>query len=451
MTSPAGAAGSTEGAEDTEATLIEEELPITAAEEDVQADPPLSGANARTRILVVDTEAAERDEMRRTLESAGHLVTAVGGGQQAVEQIERALPDVVLIAAELANEDGFRVCERIRERQVPNVLPIILVSRSSDSASITRGMKAGANDFISRPFVPEEFLARVGTQASLARTTSIYSRFVPTEFLELLGHRNITEAELGDQIQREMTVLFVDIRAFTSLSERMTPQENFKFINSYLSRITPFIREYNGIVDKYIGDAVMALYPGRPEDAIRSAVSIIEYLNVYNGYRAKSGYRPIDVGIGIHTGNLILGIIGDSERLEGTVISDAVNLASRIQDVTKLYGVSVIISQDTFVRLENPTEYNFRFLGKVKVKGKVQTVSLFEIFDGEDEVHKELKSTTKTDFETAILLFSKRKFEEAAARFRAIVTKNPEDQAAAVFLNRADVLLKREKASWLLQ
>ena len=451
MTPSADVAGSTVGAASIDEGLNAGNLPILAEEDEVQSELSASNASGRIRVLVAEPASAEGDELRKLLESAGYLVTAVGTGQLAVDQVERALPDVVLIAVELSDEDGYRVCERIRVRYVPNVLPIILVSRSADSASITRGMRVGANDFIPRPFVREEFLARVRSQVSLARTTSIYSRFVPTEFLELLGHRNITEAELGDQVQREMTVLFVDIRAFTSLSERMTPQENFKFINSYLSRITPFIREYNGIVDKYIGDAVMALYPGKPEDAIRSAVSIIEYLNVYNGYRAKSGYRPIDVGIGIHTGNLILGIIGDNERLEGTVISDAVNLASRIQDVTKLYGVSVIISQDTFVRLENPTEYNFRFLGKVKVKGKVQTVSLFEIFDGDNESHKELKSKTKTDFETAILLFSKRKFEEAAARFRSIVSRNPDDRAAMVFLNRADLLLKREKASWLLQ
>ncbi len=451
MTSPADATGPAIVAKSTGDASSIEELPIAVEEDAVESEPSDSDANGRIRILVAEPEAAEHYELRQALESAGYLVTAVSTGQQVIDQIGRALPDVVLIAVELSDEDGYQICERIRERHVPNALPVVLVSRSADSASITKGMRAGANDFIPRPFVREEFLARVRTQVSLARTTSIYSRFVPTEFLELLGHRNITEAELGDQVQREMTVLFVDIRAFTSLSERMTPEENFKFINSYLSRITPFIREYNGIVDKYIGDAVMALYPGKPEDAIRSAVSIIEYLNVYNGYRAKSGYRPIDVGIGIHTGNLILGIIGDNERLEGTVISDAVNLASRIQDVTKLYGVSVIISQDTFVRLENPTDYNFRFLGKVKVKGKVQTGSLFEIFDGDSEIHKDLKSKTKTDFETAILLFSKRKFEEAAARFRSIVSRNPDDRAAMVFLNRADLLLKREKASWLLQ
>lgn len=405
----------------------------------------------RVRILLAESNPAERDGLKKILEGAGYLVTAVSSGRLAREQIVLAPPDLVIAAVELEDVDGYRVCEGIRERHLPNALPVILVARKGADATVARGMESGANDLILRPFAIDEFLARVQTQAELARTTAIYNRFVPTEFLELLGHRNITDVKLGDQAQREMTVLFVDIRSFTSLSERMTPQENFKFINSYLSRITPFIREYNGIVDKYIGDAVMALYPGKPEDAIRSAVSILDYVNVYNGYRAKSGYRPINVGIGIHTGNLILGIIGDNERLEGTVISDAVNLASRIQDVTKLYGVNIIISQDTFVRLDNPTDYNFRFLGKVKVKGKIQTVSLFEIFDGDNDAQRELKANTKSDFERAILQFSHRSFEDAASSFRAIVSKNPEDHAASLFLNRAELLLKREKANWLLQ
>ena len=271
------------------------------------------------------------------------------------------------------------------------------------------------------------------------------------ELLHFLGHENVIELKLGDQIQREMTILFVDIRAFTNLSEGMTPQENFKFINSYLARITPIIRENNGFIDKYIGDAILALYPGSPEDALRSAIRMVDYLQEYNGYRRNSGYRPINIGIGIHTGNLIVGIIGDADRMQGTVISDAVNLASRVQDVTKLYGANIIISQDTFVRLENPTAYNFRFLGKVKVKGKNQSVSLFEVFDGESPERVALKSRTKQGFEDAILLFSQRKFAEATEAFRRIAAQNPNDRAALLFLNRAELFLKREKANWLLQ
>lgn len=124
-----------------------------------------------------------------------------------------------------------------------------------------------------------------------------------------------------------MSVMFSGIRSFSSLSEIMSPQDNFKFINGYLSRISPVIRENGGFIDKYIGDGVMALFPGSPEEALRAAVYVIDRVNEYNAFRAELGYRkPISAGIGVHKGNMILGTIGESERFDTTVISDAVNI-----------------------------------------------------------------------------------------------------------------------------
>jgi two-component system sensor histidine kinase ChiS len=189
-------------------------------------------------------------------------------------------------------------------------------------------------------------------------------------------------------------------------------------------------------VDKYLGDAIMALYPDKPENAIKTAISMMRHLEIYNGHRKKVNYKAINIGIGIHTGNLIMGIIGDGDRMQGTVVSDAVNLASRIQDVTKLYGANIIISQDTFVQLENPTDYSFRFLGRVKVKGKDDSVALFEIFDADPDDVRKLKTETKTDFERGILFFAKREFSEAQELFTKIVKLNPRDSAAQLFLEK---------------
>jgi two-component system sensor histidine kinase ChiS len=176
---------------------------------------------------------------------------------------------------------------------------------------------------------------------------------------------------------------------------------------------------------------------------------MVQHMELYNKQRATCGYRPISIGVGIHTGNLILGIIGDQGRMQGTVISDAVNLASRIQDVTKLYGANIIISQESFIKLENPTAYGFRFLGKVRVKGKNQSVSLFEIFDGDLEEMQGAKNETKTDFESAILHFSKKEFEEAAELFKRIIAANPHDKAARLFLEKAEMFIAQEKRKFL--
>ncbi len=169
-------------------------------------------------------------------------------------------------------------------------------------------------------------------------------------------------------------MLFSDIRDFTTLSESMTQEDNFKFINSYLSRMEPLIVENRGFIDKYIGDAIMALFSGGADDAVKAGIAMLHLLAEYNRHRLKSGYIPIMIGIGINTGSLMLGTVGGHNRMDSTVISDAVNLASRIEGLTKNYGVSLLITHETFLRLTNPADYAFRLIGRVKVKGKSDMV-----------------------------------------------------------------------------
>lgn len=154
---------------------------------------------------------------------------------------------------------------------------------------------------------------------------------------KISSEKDIKDVELGDQIQKQMTVFFSDIRSFTELSESMSPMENFNFINSYLKRINPIIRKHNGFIDKFIGDAVMAIFPESPEDAISAAIEIQLEVRKYNSHRHNNGYRPIQIGIGINTGSLMMGTVGDSNRMDTTVIGDTVNLASRLESLTKQY------------------------------------------------------------------------------------------------------------------
>jgi len=228
------------------------------------------------------------------------------------------------------------------------------------------------------------------------------ARFVPKQFLEYLGKDSIADIQLGDQVQKEMTVLFSDIRSFTSISEQMTPKENFNFLNNYLGYMEPVIRNNNGFVDKFMGDSIMALFPDNTEDAINAAIEMRIKLIEFNHIISQFGQAPIDSGIGIHTGSLMLGIVGGEGRMEGTVISDAVNLASRLEGLTKLYGSSIIITEETLIKISDPTSYHYRFLDIVKVKGKKEAVYIFEIIDGDPEDIRELKAKTKDLFTQAI-------------------------------------------------
>ncbi len=206
--------------------------------------------------------------------------------------------------------------------------------------------------------------------AELARLNEVYERFVPREFLSFLEKESIVEVELADQVEQEMTVMFSDIRDFTPLSESMTPQENFNFLNSYLSRVSPIIRQHHGFIDKYIGDGIMALFLEKPEDALKAAIAMGSEVTIYNTHRQKCNYPPIRVGTGLHTGSLMLGIIGEAERMQGTVIADAVNLAARLESLTKRYGASIIISEPTFNHIEDQGQYNLAPRYLVWVRGR---------------------------------------------------------------------------------
>lgn len=277
---------------------------------------------------------------------------------------------------------------------------------------------------------------RIKFTEELCKLNQAFSRFVPRQFLQFLDKSSIVDVQLGDSVQQEMSVLFSDIRDFTALSETMTPKENFKFINAYLSRMETAIVENNGFIDKYIGDAILALFSGEADNAVKAGIAMLQRLTKYNIYRIKSGHQPIKIGIGINTGSMILGTVGGTNRMDGTVISDAVNLASRLEGVTKSYGVSLLISQHTFAHLHNPTDYCIRFIEQVKVKGKSQPVAVFEVFDADIPEIREGKLVTKTAFEEALMLYSRQFFNEAAKIFEDCLFKNPEDRVMQIYLER---------------
>jgi two-component system sensor histidine kinase ChiS len=269
--------------------------------------------------------------------------------------------------------------------------------------------------------------------------------FIPREFLSILNKESIEELKVGDHIEQEMTIFFSDIRQFTDLSEKLTPEENFAFINSYLSRIVPEITRNGGFVDKFIGDAILALFPQKDgaDMAVRTAIAIQEKVQEYNTHRAKCNYRPLAMGIGLHTGILMVGVVGTEDRMQNTVVSDAVNLASRLESITKVFGVSLAISEETFKKLSNPGSYKFRFIGKVRVKGKSAPVSVFEIFDGINPVMQERKIKANMFFEQGMVHYYQKNYAEALMSFRKVREILPDDGASAFYM---DNCLSRIKA-----
>lgn len=275
------------------------------------------------------------------------------------------------------------------------------------------------------------------TILDLKHTNLSIERFVPHAFLQLIGKPSIMEVELGDNAHREMTILFSDIRDFTPLSEAMTPDENFSFINSYLEKMGPIIRDHNGFIDKYIGDAIMALFES-PDDAVRASLAMVDALERFNRHWHAAGHAPVVSGIGINTGSLMLGTIGEQNRMDGTVISDAVNLASRIESLTKVYKVGVLISQFTYERLADPCAYAVRPVDIVKVRGKTRPVTVFEVFERNDPTERAAKARTKDLLLSGVEMLARHDVEAARALFQRALAVLPGDPAAANLLGNCE-------------
>ena len=201
------------------------------------------------------------------------------------------------------------------------------------------------------------------------------------------------------------------------------------FLNSYLSRIGPVIREHHGYIDKFLGDGVLAVFPERPADAVQAVIALADEISTYNRHRRASGYAAIRVGYGLHSGQVMLGTIGDRQRMDGTVISDAVNLASRLEGATKTFGAAALMSN--IVRDSAPAGTPMRCLGRVRVIGKQEALEVHELLIGEDA---RAKHATGDEFAEALRLYRGGDPDRAARLFESVLAQDPADQAARYYL-----------------
>lgn len=270
-----------------------------------------------------------------------------------------------------------------------------------------------------------------------------FARFVPRQFLNYLEHDSIEEIHLGDAaVVKQMTILFTDIRNFTTLSEKLTVTENFRFLNSYLKRMEPVIVKYQGFVDKFIGDAIMALFPSSTQDALQAAVDMQKELTIYNSHRAKMGYQQVVTGIGLHTGELMLGTVGSKDRLDTTVIGDSVNLASRIEGLNKIYNTSLLITDESLALLTDKSLFMMREIDTVQVAGKHNTVTIYEIYNTNPDRVIEQKQITLNYFKEGIGLYKEGKFKEARRTFRKCIKIAPADTVPPLYIERCNYLIR---------
>jgi two-component system, sensor histidine kinase ChiS len=409
-----------------------------------------------SRILRVGGTEAENQTLEELLRGAGYPDVRTAVVADAIETITSRDVDLVLLDLIQPSNDVFNL---LRAAQPSNGktsrVPVIVTAPANANDRVQACLQRGAEDYITTPFDPanaliltrrvelclqrkhlREFTIRLRSAknddtAVVELYSSASNKFVPREFLEHLGRKTIADVRLGDHVQREMAVFFSDIREFTRMSEGMTPQQNFDFLNSYLKRATPIVRANHGFIDKYIGDAIMALFPREPDDALRAGIELQRELVKYNLGRTKAGYEPVRIGIGLHSGELILGTIGEEERMQTTVIADAVNVAARIEGLTKVFKVSLLLGKSVVDKLKPGHGFKLRHLGAVKAKGKSRNVEIYECFDNDPPELAEHKLNSNDLFASAINQYREALFLSAGKTFARVAEINPNDTVAA--------------------
>jgi adenylate cyclase len=287
-------------------------------------------------------------------------------------------------------------------------------------------------------------LAYAGEAVQRVRLRRTFSHYVGAEVLEqLLADPHLLD--LGGA-RRELTVLFSDIREFTALSERLTPEELVGLLNLYLTPMTEAVLQRGGYLDKYIGDAVMAVYGAPVPRAEHAALALATAAAMHAALgrlqpALEARGTPLRIGVGINTGEVVVGNMGSRERFDYTVVGDAVNLASRLEGLTKLYGVFCLVGPGT--RAAAPAGYAFRELDLVRVKGKGEAVAVFELLAGDGVTLARYAGQGRWD--AAVAAWRRGDLAAARAGFTGFAGDNPDDAAARLYLERLDALAGVDK------
>ncbi len=272
-------------------------------------------------------------------------------------------------------------------------------------------------------------------EAAMRKIFDATGKFVPYQFLKSLGHELITDVKLGDQVEKIVTVLFTDIRNYTSLSESMTPEETFGFICLLNAQMGPIIRKHHGFINQYLGDSIMAIFPLNAEDALHAAIEIQKEIQQFNQIRKAKDKSEIQVGVGMHTGPLIMGITGDFDRMDACTISDTVNTASRVESLTKHYKASILLSDASLKQITNTSDFHLRNLGLVHLKGKLSSVNVHECFSCNSEIELQKKLDTLPVFNEGVSYYLNKLFSNAIDSFKNVIEIDPDDRTAKFFYN----------------
>ena len=448
-------------------------------------------------IVIVDDSRSIRGHVRRVLESAPEAFKVIEheDGLDALRWLSTLspsnLPDLILLDRNMPQITGDECIRILKADSLWNTIPVLFLTAQVSVQNLVQGLvHLAADDYLPKPFAADELIARVQvllrmkkaedqsrelnrqlqhaldeqviayqelktTKLKLAETeaanrlTRLFEKFVPKGFLERIAPEGLESLRFGTAESDEATILFSDIRSFTDLSEPLSPQELMDFLNDYLKMMNMSIMVNHGFVDKFIGDAVMAIFDRTEQssndarNALNAGMGMLQVLGTMNQKRKRQGQIPISIGIGIHTGPVVFGTLGFEERMDSTVLGDAVNLASRLENLTKYYGASLLFSDQTYEALGDEKEnLLIRKIDTVMVKGRKQAVTIYELFNSDSLDVQSAKKMVMQSFEEPLSLYRQRKWIEAEQLFTDLARNQPLDSLPTIYVERCQNLLE---------
>jgi class 3 adenylate cyclase len=335
------------------------------------------------RLLVVDDNKVNRILLARGLEGYGHKIQTAENGRQALEKLRSDTFDLVLLDIEMPEMNGYQVLETcLRDPELRDI-PIIMTSSLDEINSVVKCIELGAEDYLNKPVNPILLRARVNASLEKKRLRDeqrkLFRTFATKEVADELLR---TGFSLGGKYVT-VSMMFADIRSFTTYSEKEDPSEIIELLNSYFALMFDAITSHHGTVNQMVGDGLMAIF-GAPiyredhrQESVQAAIEMMNLLEGFNQEQALRNKTQLDIGIGIATGRVIAGYTGTQNRATYTCVGDAVNLAKRIEDHTKIVGYPILIDHYTQEGLADTTDCEP--LGQVIFKGKQQPVHIFAI------------------------------------------------------------------------
>jgi len=344
---------------------------------------------ALSTILVVDDDAVNRKLLEHNLLADGHDVVAARDGNEAVERLRDQPVDVVLLDVLMPGLDGFGVLEHIRANSSLQDLPVIMISGLEDFDSVIRCIELGAEDYLPKPFDPVLLRARINAalnkrrvhELEQARVRDVFARFLPESIVDEVLVRANGEVRLGG-VRLICTVLFTDLRGFTTFAERTPPDRVIDVLNRFLSEVTDAVLDNGGTLVTYLGDGVLAVF-GAPiecgDHADRALATAREMLHKrlprFNDWLRTADHDGFDIGIGISSGPLMSGNVGSERRLSYTAIGDTVNTAARIEAHTKEVPHAALMSESTRDLLTDADD--LVFVDEITLRGRTSPTRLW--------------------------------------------------------------------------